>query len=172
LGSAIQASNADHSQQDSETQESSPEPAGDSGVVLLIPDDIAAELRPQELRAAIAAQLGRYPGHTEQFPSRLAARRELIQRVAREEGLRQIILAQESFMPPTRSLLNFFAELRAHLAGDVLLRVCLIGKPESDAPGAARQSVPTAELRVWSEKLQTLGDPYLDALNAEAVNAE
>ncbi|MBV5317814.1 MAG: DUF2868 domain-containing protein, partial [Desulfobulbaceae bacterium] len=70
-----------------------------------------------------------------------------------------VLLLQEAWQPPLRETESFLRQLRQVVGATVPLTIALIGKPTATT---VFTPVSPVHLRIWSQKMQALGDPCLN----------
>lgn len=129
-------------------------------ITLLLPDEIHDSCDREQL-ANIFEQEGFAIAGSHRFMADYDNDQALLAsfRQADWEGSAGITIIQESWMPPLVSFLSYLKEMRAAV-GQLPIMIRLTGKP---AGGSALTPVTDQlNLNVWQQKIDTLGDPYIE----------
>ncbi len=129
-------------------------------VTVLFPDECLQRCSEQEVTSFLARQnfeiTAIYP-----FLVGYEHDQEILEKVAGEQHLSGCIVFMEIWMPPLRDFLIFLNQLRTALPPQAMLRVTLLGRPDA-ATIFTPVPASSVEERIWRQKLESLGDPYLE----------
>ena len=131
------------------------------GMIALVPDDIFEAFTDDELENVTSRTFG----YSIQRRLRFGVDEEGDKRVLHElanmnkgDAAANLLIVQEGWQPPIRENLLFIQDLRKASGETSMIWVGLIGRPRQ---GAVFTRVKEEEWKVWHQKLNALGDPYL-----------
>ena len=134
----------------------------DVAAIALVPLDIADQHPDSDLHAAIEKATGLSLRDVILLDDDVAADlKSLERRLARERANKRecaVFMLQEAWQPPIRESLWFIRQVRRMLGEKAPLVIGLIGKP---VPGTLFTRIKADNGRVWKQKTDALGDPYL-----------
>lgn len=126
---------------------------------ILVPDDFYNLCSMGELDKVLQRD-GLALGTIHRFQVDYEGDRQLLKELAAKAEIGGLMILMEAWMPPLMDFLSFAKELRMALPERTVIRVLLLGKPND-----ATIFTPVADAthtRVWRQKLESLGDPYLE----------
>ncbi len=129
-------------------------------VMVLLPDECLQRCSEQEVASFLAHQ--NFEVTTiYRFLVGYEHDQKILETMAGEQHFSGCIVFMEVWMPPLRDFLIFLTQLRTALPPRAMLRVTLLGRPDATT---IFTPVPASsvEERIWRQKLESLGDPYLE----------
>ncbi len=129
-------------------------------VAVLLPDECLQHCSEQEVTAFLARQ-NFEAAAIYRFLVGYEHDQKILETVAGEQHLSGCIVFMEAWMPPLRDFLIFLNQLRTVLPPQAMLRVTLLGRPDT-ATIFTPVPASSVEERIWRQKLESLGDPYLE----------
>lgn len=148
-----------------ESKPEEPEITGDElqqfqPITLLLPDEIH-DACDQEQLAGICLQEGFTIADSHRFMADYDADQQLLTsfRQTSWEESAGIMIIQEAWMPPLVSFLSYLKEMR-EAVGQLPIMIRLTGRPNPDS--TLTPVVDELNLKVWQQKIDTLGDPYIE----------
>jgi len=87
---------------------------------------------------------------------------QLLENVAEEDVSHSagIVILMEAWMPPLVSFQSFLKELRQKIGTSLPIMLRLVGKPAGGVPLTPVQD--ETLYTIWKQKIESLGDPYLE----------
>ncbi|WP_136796359.1 DUF2868 domain-containing protein [Desulfosediminicola ganghwensis] len=136
------------------------EPQDLQPTTLLLPDEIHDSCDRQQL-AHILEQEGLTIADTHRFMADYEKDQQLLKKFHQSEWADSagITIIQEAWMPPLVSFLSYLKEMRGAV-GSLPITIRLTGKP--DTTSIFTPVSDELSLKVWQQKLDTLGDPYME----------
>lgn len=137
-------------------------------LMVLIPDDISQQCRPKDI-VPLLQHHGFTFDHHEIFMRDYESDRSLLQQLNETDWQDKtgVLVMMEAWMPLIRDFLSFLKELRRVTGVKTPLFIGLIGKSQQDSPFSPAK---THDIKVWRQKLDGLGDPYLNVLELVGKN--
>ncbi len=133
-------------------------------LTILIPDDIFNRCREADLKQALD-QTGYSQLQAFRYAEDYESDRLLIKDLAARKT-KQILILAEAWMPPITDFVVFIQDLRSVLPQTTVIRIGLIGRPDRKTVFTA---VDAAAFKIWQQKMDSLGDPYLSVEQAGTV---
>ncbi|MDM8544019.1 DUF2868 domain-containing protein [Desulfococcaceae bacterium HSG9] len=127
-------------------------------MIALIPDDFFEAVADKELRFKIKNRFGYDLGATFEVEADVLADLAVLERLADTDGDAKILLLQEAWQPPIRETLLFIRKIREIAGTKAKIIVAMIGKP---APETVLTPVKPENYKIWEQKIERIGDPYL-----------
>jgi len=132
--------------------------AAHTGVAVMVPDDVFDSCSDTDLRQALA-KTGDSPLHTIRYAKDYESDRLLLENLAASQNRKvPILVLAEAWMPPITDFIVFVHDLRKVLPLTAPIRIGLIGKPDKTT---VFTPVDSASFKIWQQKIDSLGDPYL-----------
>lgn len=130
---------------------------------LLMPQELPNDLLRQIILLRLQSQYGHAPREFRSLPSLPTPRLALLHKLASLAHGQPVdlLILQESFMPPVREFLVFLMKCRAILGADASLRVILIGMHAQDGTWADPSAL---DCSIWNNKITAIGDPRISLL--------
>ncbi len=129
-----------------------------TGLTVMVPDDIFDLCPDAELRRVLARD-GAFPVQKIRFAEGYAADRHLLDGlVSQGTDKAPLLILMEAWMPPITDFMVFLHDLRRVLSPSAPIRIGLVGRP---AEATVFTPVKPADFRIWQQKIDGLGDPYL-----------
>jgi hypothetical protein len=128
-----------------------------TGVLVFIPDDIFDRCPDTELNRILALG-GNFLVKKIRFAEDYASDRQILADLAASERKNAILILMEAWMPPITDFLVFLRDLRQVSARTTVIRIGLIGRP---APATVFTPASPGDIKIWQQKTDSLGDPYL-----------
>ena len=130
-----------------------------TGALLFVPDDIFDRCPEAELNRVLT-ESGNFLVKKIRFAEDYAADQDILKGLAASEGIKghAILILMEAWMPPITDFISFLHNLRQVSPRTTLIRIGLIGRP---AGGTIFTPVEPGNLKIWQQKMASLGDPYL-----------
>ncbi len=134
---------------------------GGASPLLLIPEELAADCPPEALARLLPAHLaGEAPLLSHAYT--LAGGLDPLRRFFEEKASPQeVLLLQEAWQPPLKETEIFLRGLRGLLDLRAGITIVLIGRP---GPATILTPADPEQARIWQQKVQALGDPFLSVL--------
>ncbi len=130
-------------------------------VHLLLPDEICDQCD-NSLLAGYLSRRGLNIHNSLRFMVDYESDQQLLEKLAEESWQKSagIVILMEAWMPPLVSFQIFLKELRAKVGKNLPFTLLLIGKPSPTSPLTPVQD--EALFAIWRQKMESLGDPYLE----------
>ena len=128
-----------------------------TGVLVFVPDDIFDRCSDTELDRILAVN-GNFLLKKIKFAEDYASDRQILADLAALEKPNAILILMEAWMPPITDFIVFLRNLRKASARTTIIRIGLIGRP---VQGTVFTPAEPGDLKIWQQKTDSLGDPYL-----------
>jgi len=138
-------------------------PPGAGRLLLLIPD----ELDEDDLRAALAERLGPDFGLVAEcaaYGAPGASDAAILTPLATAGPLTGVLVLAEAWQPPLKETENLIRCLRGLVGEQAAITILLVGRP---TPQTVLTPADPGQTRIWSRKMQALGDPRLSVRSLE-----
>jgi hypothetical protein len=128
---------------------------------LLLPDEICDQCNMDQLTAHLSRR-GLNIRTSLRFMIDYESDQQLLNQLAKENWTDSagIVILMEAWMPPLVSFQIFIKELRGKVGNSLPLTLLLVGKPSPTTPLTPVQD--ETLFTVWLQKMESLGDPYLE----------
>ncbi len=132
--------------------------AGEQRLLLLVPADLEEQFSLPVFREHAGPLLGDRKMDLRFFDDSDQALESVASFLRQVPGVLDVLLLQESWLPPIRETLTFLASLRDLLGTDSELTLLLVGRPRADTMFTP---VKTRDRQIWQTRLASLADPAL-----------
>jgi hypothetical protein len=137
-------------------------PVDPAGVQLLIPDDIFDRCPDTELIRILGGNENLLVKKIKIAEDYESDRKVLVDLAASGTDSRAILILMEAWMPPITDFMVFLQDLRKALPRTASIRIRLVGRPR---PETIFTPADPGDMKIWQQKLDSLGDPYLSTDN-------
>ncbi len=130
-----------------------------TNILVLIPDDFYGACD-NEMLIDILAQKGYNPLKRIHFGEDFESDQQLLKDMQAFDwsNTSGILILMEAWMPPITDFTSYLKEMRETMPPKTLIRICLLGKPDTDTVFTPAKK---EDFHVWRDKITTLGDAHL-----------